>query len=65
MRNLTTLITTGVASLVLLIGAGCSQAQEEAGGEAAPAAEDVSEEGQSQDADDEGADDEGADDEGN
>ena len=61
MRNLTTLITTGVASLVLLIGAGCSQAQEEAGDEAAPAAEDVSDEG----ADDEGADDEGADDEGN
>ncbi len=65
MRNLTPLITTGVASLVLLIGAACSQAQEEAGDEAAPAAEDVSEEGQSQDADDEGADDEGDDDEGN
>ena len=52
-------------SLVLLISAACGQTQEEAEGEAAPAAEDVSDEGQSQGADDEGADDdEGDDDEG-
>ncbi len=59
MRNLTTLITMSVASLMLLIGAGCSQAQEEAEGEAATAAEDTSDEGQSQDADEEDADEEG------
>ena len=70
MRNLTRIVTMSATSLVLLIGAACGQTQEEAEGEAAPAAEDVSDEGQSQDADDEGAgdvgndDDEGADDEG-
>ena len=64
MRNLTRIVTMSATSLVLLIGAACGQTQEEAEGEAAPAAEDVSDEGQSQDADDEGAGDEGDDDEG-
>jgi len=58
MRNLTTLITMSVASLMLLIGVACSQAQEEAEGEAATEAEDTSDEGQSQDADEEDADEE-------
>ena len=58
MRNLTTIVTMSAASLVLLIGAACGQAQDETGGEA-PAAEDTSDEGQSQGADDEDGDDEG------
>ena len=57
MRNLTSLVSMSAASLMLLIGAACNQAQEEAEGEAAPAAEATSDEGQSEDADDEDADD--------
>ena len=42
MRDLTRIVTMSAASLVLLIGAGCSQAPEETAGEAAPVVDEES-----------------------